>query len=263
MNINNEIYETYGDGWWAEDAVFDHSSLRYCVNPVRYGFFKRKLHQLHPPGRRVLDVGCGGGFLSEEFARDGFAVTGLDPAQRSVEAARRHAVENGLMIDYLRGKGEILPFPDASFDIVACCDVLEHVEVPGKVIDEVSRVLKPSGVFFYDTVNRTAWSRLIAVKIAQDWSLTRCLQPHVHVWEMFIKPSELIALMGERNLINGEMKGISLRLGNIPGLLWNLRAIRSGRIRNEAMAAKFDLYESDNLNLSYMGYAVKRPSCRV
>ena len=116
MQINNDIYQTYGHDWWAEDAAFDIYSLRYCMNPVRYGYFKRKLQELRLPGKTVLDVGCGGGFLAEEFARDGFAVTGIDPADRSLEAARKHSTDNNLEIDYRAGKGEALPFSDSSFD---------------------------------------------------------------------------------------------------------------------------------------------------
>ena len=94
MPVNNELYQTHGHDWWSEDASFAISSLRYCMNPVRYGYFKRRLQQLDLPGKTLLDVGCGGGFLAEEFARDGFTITGIDPATRSLEAARKHAVEN-------------------------------------------------------------------------------------------------------------------------------------------------------------------------
>ncbi|MCE5241864.1 MAG: bifunctional 2-polyprenyl-6-hydroxyphenol methylase/3-demethylubiquinol 3-O-methyltransferase UbiG, partial [Desulfobacteraceae bacterium] len=193
MKINNEFYESHGHTWWADDAPLDYSSLRYCMNPVRYGYFKRKLAEIQPPGNTVLDVGCGGGFLSEEFARDGYRVTGIDPAGASIEAARRHASAHRLDIDYRGGRGEALPFPDASFDIVVCCDVLEHVDAPGPVIREISRVLKDGGIFFYDTLNRTWFSKIAAIKVWQDWA--RLCQPGTHVWEMFIKPAELVALL--------------------------------------------------------------------
>lgn len=181
MQVNNEMYQTYGHDWWSEDASFDISSLRYCMNPVRYGYFKRRLRQQHLPGRTLLDVGCGGGFLAEEFARDGFTVTGIDPATRSLEAARKYAAENNLAIDYHAGKGEALPFPDGSFDIVACCDVLEHVDDFSLVISEVARTLKQGGIFCYDTVNRTWRSKVALIKINQDWGFTRWAQPNSHV----------------------------------------------------------------------------------
>ncbi len=256
MQVNNEIYQTYGHDWWSEDAAFDISSLRYCMNPVRYGYFKRKLQQLHLPGKTLLDVGCGGGFLAEEFARDGFAVTGVDPATNSLEAARQHASDHNLTIDYQEGKGEALPFPDASFDIIACCDVLEHVDDLSLVISEVARTLKPGGVFCYDTVNRTWLSKIVCIKISQDWSFTSWTQPNVHVWEKFIKPAELIAVMSRCGLANQELRGISSRKNPL-ALLRSLRALKKGRMSNQEIAAAFALGESDDLKISYLGYAIK------
>jgi 2-polyprenyl-6-hydroxyphenyl methylase / 3-demethylubiquinone-9 3-methyltransferase len=259
MQVNNEIYQTYGHDWWSEDASFDISSLRYCMNPVRYGYFKRKLQQLHLPGKAVLDVGCGGGFLAEEFARDGFTVTGIDPAARSLEAARKHAADNNLAIDYREGKGEALPFPDASFDIVACCDVLEHVDDLNLVISEVARALKPGGVFCYDTVNRTWLSKVAMIKISQDWGFTRWIQPNSHVWEKFIKPAELIAVMNRCGLANQELTGISSRKNPL-ALLASLRALRKGRLSNREIAAAFAVCETEDLRISYMGYAIRSSS---
>ena len=257
MKINNEVYQTYGHGWWAEDAAFEFASLRYCLNPVRYGYFKRRLQELPLPGRAVLDVGCGGGFLAEEFARDGFTVTGIDPASRSLEAARQHAADQQLAIDYQEGQGEALPFADASFDIVACCDVLEHVDDPSLVIREIARTLKPGGVFCYDTVNRTWQSKIALIKISQDWSCTRWTQPNVHVWEKFIKPAELIALMNRSQLANQELRGISSKKKPL-ALLRSLRSLKKGRMSNQEIAAAFALCESDDLKISYMGYAIRQ-----
>jgi 2-polyprenyl-6-hydroxyphenyl methylase / 3-demethylubiquinone-9 3-methyltransferase len=259
MQVNNEIYQTYGHDWWSEDAPFEISSLRYCMNPVRYGYFKRKLQQLNLPGKTVLDVGCGGGFLAEEFARDGFAVTGIDPATRSIEAARQHAADNNLTIDYRAGRGEALPFPDGSFDIVTCCDVLEHVDDFSLVISEVARTLKAGGVFCYDTVNRTWFSNIAVIKISQDWEFTRWTQPNTHVWEKFIKPAELIAVMNLCGLANQELTGISSRKNPL-ALLAVLRALRTGRLSNREIAAAFALGESNDLKISYMGYALKSSS---
>jgi len=258
VKIDNEIYELHGDTWWDEDAEFGFSSLRYVVNPVRYGYFRKLLQRLPIPGETVLDVGCGGGFLAEEFARDGYRVTGIDPSPRSISAARKHASESSLDIRYEVGHGEDIPFPDGSFDIVACCDVLEHVDDLSKVIREVSRLLKPGGVFFYDTVNRTWFSKLALIKVWQEWPLTRCVRQNVHVWEKFIKPDELIALMRGRGLVHGEMKGIAPERKNLIALLRALRAIKTGKMRNEEMATRLRLTECDDLKLSYMGYAVRQ-----
>jgi 2-polyprenyl-6-hydroxyphenyl methylase / 3-demethylubiquinone-9 3-methyltransferase len=259
MQINNEIYQTYGHGWWSEDASFDISTLRYCMNPVRYGYFKRTLQQLHLSGKTVLDIGCGGGFLAEEFARDGFRVTGIDPATNSLEAGRKHATDNNLEIDYRAGRGEALPLPDGSFDIVACCDVLEHVDDFSLVMSEAARVLKAGGVFCYDTVNRTWLSKVAMIKMCQDWGFTRWLPPNTHVWEKFIKPAELIAVMNRCGLANQELKGIASRKNHL-ALLASLRALRKGRLSNREIAAAFALCETEDMRLSYMGYAIKSPS---
>lgn len=256
MQINNEIYRTYGHDWWSEDASFDILSLRYCMNPVRYDYFKRRLQKLCLPGKMVLDVGCGGGFLAEEFARDGFAVTGIDPAAPALDAARKHAADNNLEIDYREGKGEALPFPDAFFDIVTCCDMLEHVDDLSLVISEVARTLKQGGVFCYDTVNRTWLSKLALIKISQEWSFTSWTEPNVHVWEKFIKPAELIALMDRCKFTNQELRGISSRKNPL-ALLASLRALKKGTLNNRDIGPSFALCETEDLRVSYMGYAIR------
>jgi ubiquinone biosynthesis O-methyltransferase len=177
MKVNNEIYETQGHGWWVNDAGFGFSSLRLCLNPVRYGYFKRKMSQMKLSVKTILDVGCGGGYLAEAFARDGFIVAGVDPAVNSIEAARKHAFETGLDLDYRVGRSETLPFSDGSFDAVACCDVLEHVDDLDRSVSEVARVLRPGGVFFYETVDRTWLSKLVLIKVWQDWQITRLCEP--------------------------------------------------------------------------------------
>ncbi len=254
--INNEIYEDQGHTWWTEDAGCDVSSLRYCVNPVRYSYFKKKLTQLGLPGKKVLDLGCGGGFLAEEFAKDGFAVIGIDPATHSIEAARQHAADNSLTIDYRIGAGEALPFPDNSFDIIACCDVLEHVDEPRAVIREAARTLKTGGIFFYDTINRT-WMSKVVLKVWQDWRITALSQPNVHVWEKFIKPAELDAMMTSCHLINQDRKGISPGSRNPLAILWTLLLIKQGRIRHQELTDKLRLGETEDMNMSYMGFASK------
>lgn len=143
--VNNDIYRNMGHAWW-DDSAGAFSSIRFTVNPVRFGYFRRVLNQermLECGKRKFLDVGCGGGYLAEEFARAGFEVTGVDPAPETIETARSHASTSKLNIDYRIGSGEQLPFADESFDHVACCDVLEHVDDVDRVIGEIARVLRP------------------------------------------------------------------------------------------------------------------------
>ncbi len=255
--IDNEIYRYKGHAWWDDNESV--ATLRYFMNPLRFAYFQRVLSTLGPRGaapKTVLDVGCGGGFLSEEFAKAGYAVTGIDPAPESVECARKHALENGLLIDYHTGCGEYIPAETASFDIVLCCDVLEHVENIRPVLGEIAQVLKGGGVFFYDTVNRTLASHLIVIKVLQDWTFTAQHEPRSHVWEKFVRPEELRTAMAASNLIHKEHRGISSR-GNIFLKLMYLRRRVKGKATFRELGDRLKLHESDDLRVAYMGYAVK------
>ncbi len=191
-NIDNDIYNRVAPTWWDEDGFM--AILRTSLNPPRAAYFRNVIVQrmgLQPSGLQVLDVGCGGGLLSEEFAALRCQVTGIDPSEPTLQAAREHARKGGLNIRYLSGRGEALPFEDRSFDLVCCCDVFEHVEDLDAVLREIGRVLKPGGVLLFDTINRTLRSKLVAIKLAQDWPPTRFIPADVHVWEKFIRPQEL------------------------------------------------------------------------
>ena len=214
MGIDNDLYDRLSDSWWDEDGVLN--LLRVAMNPPRFGYFSEVLSSvLHadPHGKTALDVGCGGGLLAEEFAALGCTVTGLDPSLASLKAAGTHAEKQKLDISYLAALGERIPFENASFDIVYCCDVLEHVTDLDKVISEIARVLKPDGVFFFDTLNRTLKSRLVAIKLWQDWKWTRFMPRNLHVWEMFIKPRELSDIMRSCGMATGEVVGIAPQAG--------------------------------------------------
>ncbi|HEX3641091.1 MAG TPA: bifunctional 2-polyprenyl-6-hydroxyphenol methylase/3-demethylubiquinol 3-O-methyltransferase UbiG, partial [Ktedonobacteraceae bacterium] len=204
-----------------------------------------------------LDVGCGGGLLAEEFARLGCQVTGIDPSEPSLATARKHAQQSGLDISYQVGLGEQLPFADASFDIVVCCDVLEHVDNVAQVIQEISRVLKPNGLFFYDTINRTFLSWLAAIKMAQEWSITRFMPPNLHDWKKFIKPQELQLCMQRYHLQNREVKGMSPGAHPLLVISLFLRHKR-GKITLTEMGKRMNFQESNDLSTSYMGYALKQ-----
>ena len=195
MSINNEIYSLQAGGWWDENHFL--YLLKTGMNPARFGYFHEALTcqlGLQPETLSVLDVGCGGGILSEEFAKIDCRVTGIDPAAPSLETARKHAASEGLSIEYRQAGGESIPFEENSFDAVICCDVLEHVNDLEKTIQEVARVLKPGGMFCYDTINRTEESRKANIFAAQEFALTSFFPPNTHVWEKFITPDELMTL---------------------------------------------------------------------
>src|SRR5439155_26744182 len=183
MPVDNTIYDRPGDQWWSDDAPL--SAIRTALNPGRLEYLSRVLASsgIDPRGANALDVGCGGGLLAEELARLGLRVTGVDPSVPSLEVARAHAAHAGLEIAYLPGFGEALPLLDSSFDLAVCCDVLEHVDDVDRVVAEIGRVLRPGGLFVYDTINRTIASRLVVVNLLQDWRWTRIMPPNLHSWD--------------------------------------------------------------------------------
>src|SRR3954466_13775270 len=111
MPADNHLYDTLADSWWDESGMLH---ILHGLNPIRLRYLRRVLD---PRGRKTLDVGCGGGLLAEELARMGCEVTGVDPSERSLEAARAHARQEGLAIDYRQATGEALPFPAGAFDL--------------------------------------------------------------------------------------------------------------------------------------------------
>jgi 2-polyprenyl-6-hydroxyphenyl methylase/3-demethylubiquinone-9 3-methyltransferase len=254
--IDNDLYNRMASSWWSEDGLLN--MLKTSVNPWRVPYFRRILAQLQidPPGKSALDVGAGGGLLAEEFASMGFRVTGIDPSEQSLEVARAHAWRSGLEIEYRVGYGDSLPFPDESFEVAYCCDVLEHIQNWDAVLGEVSRILKSGGVFFYDTINRTLFSKLVAIKLMQEWRWTRYAPPNLHVWEMFITPDELIASLARHGLQNREIVGSQPGINPIQ-VIMVVRQFKAGKISATELGQRMVLRESKNIAGSYMGYAVK------
>lgn len=194
--------------------------------------------------------------MAEEFARLGFRVTGIDPSGPSIEAARAHASQAGLDISYQVGMGEALPFADSSFDLVYCCDVLEHVADLDRVIAESARVLKPGGVYCYDTINRTLRSRFLVIKIAQEWTWSNFLPPRLHAWEKFIKPGELWRLLERHGLERRETVGLQAR-ANPLRLILLIRRYKRGEVSLGELGASARFGAVRNLSMQYMGYAIK------
>lgn len=203
--------------WWHPK----HSLLK--MMPTKFKYFKDSIGNLN--SKKILDLGCGGGLLSEEFAKNGATVTGIDISEGAISIAKEHAKLNNLKIDYVVGSAENIPFPEMEFDVVICADCLEHVANLEKVIAEISRVLKVDGIFCYDTINRNWLSKICAI-----WIMDRHLQKQyktinvteenyaVHNWNKFIKPVELFQLFNNNKLINHELKGLifgGIEKGNV------------------------------------------------
>lgn len=201
---NLKIYDDVATQWWSDDIRWVRT-LKNLV-PGRLKWFDKHI-DWH--GKDVLDLGCAGGFMAEALVQKGASVSGIDPAAQAIEAAREHAQAQNLPIKYDVGVGEALPYSDAVFDAVVCVDVLEHVEDLSKVLSEVARVLKPGGVFLFDTINRNFAARLAVITVAED--ILKLLPKGTHDPEMFIKPSELFTAMSNANLVPGPTTGLGPR----------------------------------------------------
>jgi len=255
--INNNLYNAEGDIWWQPGTILH--LLKTSINPWRVGYSKSIIEKLgiEPKGKTALEVGSGGGILTEEICKMGFATTGIDPSDNSLKTAKNHADASGLNIKYDKGTGEQLPYPDNTFDCVFCCDVLEHVRDLPKVISEISRVLKPNGIFFYDTLNRTFISKVVAIKIWQEWKRWAFMPPNLHVWKMFIKPGEIKKLLSQNGFEWKEHKGSQPNV-SIPKMLGYLRKRTKGEWTYADLGKNFRLVESNDMNILYAGYAIKK-----
>ena len=258
MPVDNQLYDRLGETWWEEDSFL--SLLRTSMNPARFGYMRRILTQergIDPGGKTVLDVGCGGGLLAEEFAGLGCSVTGVDPSSESLATARAHAWAQGLEIEYVEGTGEQLPFSDGAFDAVYCCDVLEHVADLQRTLDESARVLKPGGLYMYDTINRTRRSKLVLIKLFQEWRSTAIMEPNLHDWDMFIKPAELVAGLDAAGLDNRDTVGIGLRRNPI-SVIGDLRRRARGDMTFGEFGKRNVMREMRDRSHAYAGYTIKR-----
>jgi 2-polyprenyl-6-hydroxyphenyl methylase/3-demethylubiquinone-9 3-methyltransferase len=256
--IDNAVYDAQSDQWWHPESPWYQMIVTF--NPARVGYAKRILLdrlKIDPRGVAALEVGCGGGVLTEEIARMGFDATGVDPSEPALLVAAAHARESRLRIRYLQGAGESLPFEDGSFGVVFCCDVLEHVRDLPAVVAEISRVLKPGGVFYYNTINRTWASLLGAIKVMQEWPSLAFVPPNLHVWKMFIRPREMKSLLRQNGLAWKEHRGMMPGVP-IPRLLGYLRKRARGEWSYPELAGRVRMIESRITAVMYMGYAVKR-----
>jgi 2-polyprenyl-6-hydroxyphenyl methylase/3-demethylubiquinone-9 3-methyltransferase len=196
------IYADYGPGWWTANRYLVRG-LRALVKP-RMKWFGHVAGAWS--GQRVLDLGCGGGLMAEAMAERGADVIGVDPAVPAIEAARRHAAERQLRIVYEAGRAEAIPLADASVDRVVCVDVLEHVDDLGACSREIARVLKPSGWFLFDTINRTPLARWIVIGLYER--VLRAAPHGTHDPDKLIRPAELRRHLESVGLACGRFVGL-------------------------------------------------------
>jgi 2-polyprenyl-6-hydroxyphenyl methylase/3-demethylubiquinone-9 3-methyltransferase len=249
-NIDNSIYNTLGERWYtAED---DPVALLRAENRLKSPWIANELKTqgFKPsPEVKILDIGCGGGFLSNYCAKLGYSITGLDISKESLDIARRYDTSG--TVSYIEGDCYALPFENETFSIVTSMDFLEHIPDPKRAILEASRVLKPGGLFFFHTFNRNPLSYLLVIKCV-EW-LVKNTPRDMHVYNLFIKPKELHNYCQEAGMKPEKITGIKPVLLN--------KAFWKG-LWTGCVADDFAFEETSSTLLSYMGYA-RKPHCNI
>jgi 2-polyprenyl-6-hydroxyphenyl methylase/3-demethylubiquinone-9 3-methyltransferase len=209
-------FAALADTWWDPAGQM---GMLHKLNPVRIGFIKeaacrrfgrdpKRLDSL--AGLRFLDIGCGGGILSEPMARLGAAVVGADPAEPNVEAARVHAAREGLTIDYRATTAEALADLGERFDVVLAMEVVEHVADLSLFVDRCAEMVKPGGLMVLATLNRTIKSFALAI-VGAEYVL-RWLPRGTHQWDKFVTPTELEIALEKSGLSVTEQTGVIYNL---------------------------------------------------
>jgi len=242
--VNNDIYNLYGDRWYT--AFDDPVALLRAESKTKLPWIINKLrsHDLLKPTTKILDVGCGAGFLSNELAKLNLDITGVDLSEDSLRVAMKF--DQTKTVKYKTADAYHLPFPENTFDVLTAMDFLEHVENPGDIIKEFSRVLKTGGIFIFHTFNRNPIAYFVVIKLV-EW-LVKNTPKHMHIIRLFIKPAELAKYCQDAGMSVEAMTGIKPVFSSIP-----ISHIFSGVVPE---TLRFELTKS--LLLSYMGSAFKK-----
>ncbi|ELL0570946.1 bifunctional 2-polyprenyl-6-hydroxyphenol methylase/3-demethylubiquinol 3-O-methyltransferase UbiG [Vibrio fluvialis] len=200
----NEIkkFEEMASRWWDLEGEF---KPLHQINPLRLNYVLERVDGLF--GKKVLDVGCGGGILAESMAREGALVTGLDMGKEPLEVARLHALETGTKLTYIQSTIEDHAQDNAqAYDVVTCMEMLEHVPDPLSVIQSCAALVKPGGHVFFSTLNRNFKSYLFAIVGAEK--LLKIVPEGTHDHEKFIRPSELLKMIDATPLQEQAITGL-------------------------------------------------------
>jgi 2-polyprenyl-6-hydroxyphenyl methylase/3-demethylubiquinone-9 3-methyltransferase len=240
--VNNAFYDALGNEWYES---YNHPiALLRAENKARAPWVSLKIAEhFKTKNCSIIDVGCGGGFLSNTLAQQGHCVSGIDLSEESLSVAHERDITG--TVSYQKADAYALPFPEKHFEIVCAMDLLEHVEEPARVISEASRVLKPGGLFFFHTFNRNWFSWLFALKGVEYFVPNT--PPNIHVYRLFIKPSELACTLVQNGLKVSEYHGLMPAIGKPFFQL----------ILQRKISPQFSFKIVPSLKCGYMGYAIK------
>lgn len=241
--INNAFYDDLHEMW---STSKDHPvALLRAENNLRNPWIDNVLRDKFPYPCRVLDVGCGGGYLANYLAKKGHIVSGVDLSQKSLEIAKQ--TDTSHSVEYKRASAYELPYGEGTFDAVTAMDLLEHVEHPAQVIDEASRVLKKGGLFFFHTFNRNMLSYFMVIK-GVEWCFSNAPN-NMHVYPLFIKPKELTDYCENHGLLVEEIKGV--RPDFAKKAFWKM-------VFTRVVEEDFRFVFTSSLKTGYSGYARKK-----
>lgn len=245
--INNDFYETLHEGW---HTAQDHPiALLRAENAVRTPWIAEEIGKRFNSKVNVLDIGCGGGLLTNYLAKLGHDVSGIDISQNSLTVAKKY--DETKKVQYKHANAYELPFNDKLFDVACAMDILEHVEEPERLIQEASRILKPGGIFFFHTFNRNILSKLLVIK-GVDYFVKNAPK-NMHVYNLFIKPEEAVQMNLRAGLIVESMIGL------VPTIMhrafWKLAFTRT-------VPKDFSFHFTKSLLTGYCGIAVKKLSSK-
>jgi 2-polyprenyl-6-hydroxyphenyl methylase / 3-demethylubiquinone-9 3-methyltransferase len=204
-NVSQAELDKFGalaNRWWDDNGP---QKPLHALNPARLGYVR---DHTTLPGATVLDVGCGGGLLSEALAREGANVTALDLSPELIDIAKLHLLESRLKVDYqLLSVEDLAKKQPASFDVITCMEMIEHVPEPSSILRACEALLKPGGTLFLSTLNRTPVAFAVAIVGAEY--LANLLPKGTHEYQKFIKPSELSAWCREAGFVVKDIRGLA------------------------------------------------------
>jgi 2-polyprenyl-6-hydroxyphenyl methylase / 3-demethylubiquinone-9 3-methyltransferase len=242
--INNEWYADLGGRWYTADDT--PIALLRAESRHRNPWIAGEISARRGDDARVLDLGCGAGFLANYLGERGHRVTGLDTTRENLDVARVH--DRSQSVTYLTGDACALPFRDASFDAVCAMDLLEHVEQPAQLIAEASRVLAPDGVFVFHTFNRNWLANLIVIKGVELF--VRNTPKDLHVLRLFLTPAEVEQMLRAHGFELVELRGAR------PRFRWPLwRMLLTGRVGDD-----FAFTFTPSTAIGFTGIARRLPS---